>query len=198
MGSKERIQHLKEHNRQAILEAALRIIKQEGWPAFNMRRIAEEIDYTAPIIYEYFISKESLILELTENGFRQLADVLTTAKNNHTEPSEQLEAMWLSYWQFAFTEKELYQTMFGVEMHCPKANGSGAETTVRSLFTSVMALLPHMEDISEEKIITAYYRCWSSIHGLISINLVNKGSSDEINRQLLTDAIHATLHAEQR
>ncbi|HBW80020.1 MAG TPA: TetR family transcriptional regulator, partial [Sphingobacterium sp.] len=41
MGSKERIQRLKDENRTNILDAALQIVKEEGWQALSMRKIAD-------------------------------------------------------------------------------------------------------------------------------------------------------------
>jgi len=52
MASKDRILRLKEETRCNILEAALQIVKEEGWQALSMRKIADMIEYTAPIIYE--------------------------------------------------------------------------------------------------------------------------------------------------
>src|ERR1700744_776707 len=105
MASKDRIQRLKDETRINILDAAHQIVKEEGWQALSMRKIADVIEYTAPLIYEYFASKEALILELTRKGFLILARDLETAKEKHHLPAKQLEAMWLAYWNFAFAEK---------------------------------------------------------------------------------------------
>ena len=118
MGSKERIHRLKEATRVSILDAAHAIVKEEGWQALSMRKIADKIEYTAPIIYEYFENKEAILLELTKIGFLLLAGRMKEAKSHHADPAGQLEAIWLAYWNFAFEEKEYYQLMFGIEMNC--------------------------------------------------------------------------------
>src|ERR1700750_3286707 len=118
MASKDRILRLKEETRINILDASLKIVKEEGWDALSMRKIADKIEYTAPIIYEYFSNKEAILLELTRKGFLLLAKDVQAAKDKHRLPAKQLEAMWLAYWNFAFAEKELYQLMFGVDVNC--------------------------------------------------------------------------------
>src|ERR1700733_12990847 len=118
MGSKDRILRLKEETRTNILIAARHIVKDEGWQALSMRKIADKIEYTAPIIYEYFANKEAILLELTKNGYNVLSGDLQQAKNKHHLPAKQLEAMWMAYWDFAFREKEYYQRMLGVELAC--------------------------------------------------------------------------------
>src|ERR1700712_3699524 len=111
MASKDRILRLKEETRINILDASLDIVKEEGWQSLSMRKIADKIEYTAPIIYEYFANKDAILNELTRQGFVKLAVQMEEAKNKFTDPSEQLEAMWIAYWNFAFAEKELYQVM---------------------------------------------------------------------------------------
>src|SRR5580692_7495258 len=106
MGSKERINRLKENTRVNILDAAHEIVKDEGWQALSMRKIADRIEYTAPIIYEYYANKEAILLELTKKGFSLLSDRMKEAKAVHTGLAEQIEAMWLAYWNFAFEHKE--------------------------------------------------------------------------------------------
>jgi hypothetical protein len=36
---------------------------------------------------------------------------------------------------------------------------------------------------------------WSIVHGLVSINLLDRGNSDEINRQVLRDAITGIIRS---
>ena len=51
------------------------------------------------------------------------------ARSKYTDPAEQLEAMWLAYWNFAFAEKELYQVMYGVEVNCCALENACPEMT---------------------------------------------------------------------
>src|SRR3977135_3719187 len=114
MGSKERIHRLKEQTRINILDAAHDIVKEEGWQALSMRKIAEKIEYTAPMIYEYYANKEAILLELTKKGYLLLGEKMKEAASQHSTPEARLEALWLAYWNFAFEEQEYYQLMFGV------------------------------------------------------------------------------------
>ncbi len=194
MASKERIQRLKENTRSNILSAALKIVKKAGWNALSMRRIAEEIDYTAPFIYEYFASKQSLVSELTNAGYRRLSFKILEAKNSAATPARQLEVMWLAYWQFAFAERELYQAMFGVDLHCSSMDGECPKAEeISALFSGVIRQLMADRQTPDEVVCTKYFSFWSLVHGLISINLVHKGSSDEINQHVLNDALRGLI-----
>jgi AcrR family transcriptional regulator len=195
MGSKERIQRIKEETKANILEASLEIVKEDGWQALSMRKIADKIEYTAPIIYEYFANKEGILLELTRKGNGILLQDLKDACSKFENAAGQLEAMWIAYWDFAFKHTQLYQLMFGVDMSCCELTKSLPEAeAARKLLWSKISELMDTEHPAEEIVCRKYYTFWSIIHGLISINLTRRGTAnDEMNQHILKDAIHGII-----
>ncbi|WP_316788563.1 TetR/AcrR family transcriptional regulator [Pedobacter frigoris] len=194
MGSKERIARLKDETRLNILDAALDIVKDEGWQSLSMRKIADKIEYTAPIIYEYFANKEGILLELTRRGYIILAGEVRTAKQLHESPADQLEAMWIAYWNFAFKYKELYRLMYGVDMNCCELKKSMPEAELADdLIYEVIEKIMTVDNPPEDLVCRKFYTFWSIIHGLISINLVNKGRNEEMNQRILKDAIKGII-----
>lgn len=194
MASKDRILKLKEETRCNILSASLDIVKEEGWSALSMRKIADKIDYTAPIIYEYFNNKDAILQELTRMGFVKLAAKLEEAKSLSTSAEGQLEAMWLAYWNFSFENKELYKVMYGVEMNCCALENKCADYSrpMNMIWDQIEAITPP-EKRTEDYVDLKYYTFWSIVHGLISINLTNQVTSEELNRQVLRDAISGII-----
>jgi hypothetical protein len=63
------------------------------------------------------------------------------------------------------------------------------------LFSKVIGDLMGVDDMDSSLICTKYYTFWSVVHGLISINILSRGNSDEINRQVLKDAIGAIIRS---
>ncbi|HMF71504.1 MAG TPA: TetR/AcrR family transcriptional regulator [Flavitalea sp.] len=198
MASKDRILRLKDETRANILEAAFKIVKNEGWQALSMRKIAEEIEYTAPIIYEYFANKEAILEELNRKGFILLTRKMQEASDQVESTEDKLEAVWMAYWNFAFAEKELYQLMFGVSMNCcMQQKGpeiAGPTNLVNDLISKLTQGVEEIEE-QESEICRWYYTYWSIVHGLISINLTNRGTSDRLNRRILQDAIRGITKA---
>ena len=194
MASKERILRLKEETRTNILEASIDIVKEEGWQALSMRKIADKIEYTAPIIYEYFANKDAILNELTRQGFVKLAEQMEEAKNKHEDLSAQLEAMWLAYWNFAFAEKQLYQVMYGVEVNCCALQNAcpDIQTPTNMLWDKIAEIIPE-EKRTDDYVDTKYYTFWSVVHGLISINMTRQLTSEELNKQVLKDAINGII-----
>jgi AcrR family transcriptional regulator len=49
----QRIKH-KEQIRESILETTKIIVLQEGWQAVSIRKIADSIGYSLPMVYKFF------------------------------------------------------------------------------------------------------------------------------------------------
>ena len=196
MGSKERIQRLKDETRANILEAALQIVKEEGWQALSMRKIADIIEYTAPMIYEYFENKDAILNELAKQGHLLLAKRVQLAKEKNQEHSKQLQAMWLAYWDFSFEERELYQLMFGIGTACCEGNKlEKIRPSFADIISEVIREVMAPQNPSQETICQKYFTYWAVIHGLISINIVDKGDGEITNQRILQDAIQGITHS---
>ncbi|HEX8024266.1 TetR/AcrR family transcriptional regulator [Mucilaginibacter sp.] len=190
MGSKERILRQKDDTRRRILDAALDMIKCEGCDALSMRKLAEHIEYTAPAIYEYFESKEALYTELARKGHLRLTAMVKLAQEAHTEAAEQMEAMWLAYWNFAVTYKELYQLMFAIGTGCCPAENQIAEASIfPQMISEVIYALYASPEVSDEEVQKKYYTYWAVIHGLIAINMIQLTRDEKMNQEILLGAI---------
>lgn len=198
MGSKERILRLKKETKGKILEAAYDIVKEEGWGGLSMRKIADRIEYTAPIIYEYYANKEAILKALTSKGYICLDQELVKVQEKYRDPVEQLEEMWMAFWRFAFENKELYQVMFGVEISCCRKNILEIEAP-RNRFISVIEKVMKNNDPSVERVRQKYFTFFSVIHGLISVNFVGNGLlSSTLNDEILKDAISGIIKSIQK
>lgn len=191
MASKDRIQRQKEETRNSILDAAYAIVKEEGWEGLNMRKIADRIEYTAPIIYEYFANKNAILIELTQKGYNNLTKLIRVARDKETDPSLKLQAMWTAFWDFAFANKELYQVMYGVEMKCCSQTIVPPIETPYELFINSIADLMVDQEPTTAELKIKYYTFFSVIHGLISVNMIGNGLSEATNEQIFKDAVSA-------
>lgn len=114
MGIKQRREREKQEVRRGILMAARELAQQEGWPGVTIRKVAERIEYSPPTIYEYFNSKEEILLDLFSDGYTQLAEQLRIARYSVEDYEERLLHMVEAYWSFAMSNPELFQIMHGI------------------------------------------------------------------------------------
>jgi hypothetical protein len=114
MGSKERKIREKADMKARILDAALNIAIKDGLQAVTIRRISQTIEYTTSIVYQHFESKDKLLSELTNSGFRTLYLEGMKVLSEDLTPQEQLLKLSLVSWDFACKNTELYSLMFSM------------------------------------------------------------------------------------
>ncbi|HYG57621.1 MAG TPA: TetR/AcrR family transcriptional regulator [Symbiobacteriaceae bacterium] len=100
--------------RPAILQAVLEIASQEGFHCLTMRKIAERIRYSAPMIYEVFESKEALYGELLGDGYQLLYRHMSASAAGLGDPKKRLWALLQALRAFAWENPAYYQVMFGM------------------------------------------------------------------------------------
>ncbi|HET7265416.1 MAG TPA: helix-turn-helix domain-containing protein [bacterium] len=113
MGVRERRQREREELRRAILDTAREIAAGEGWAAVTIRRVAEKIEYSPPVIYEHFSSKEEIVIELMREGFRRMLGEMRAARDAQKDPVDALLAIGQAYWAFSVAHPEMHLGMHG-------------------------------------------------------------------------------------
>ncbi len=79
--------------RKALVDAALRVIGDQGTLAVTMSDIARRAGVSPALAHHYFGSKEQLLIETVRSLLRQLRDDTVTALNAAATPREKLSAL---------------------------------------------------------------------------------------------------------
>ncbi|HEY4063920.1 MAG TPA: TetR/AcrR family transcriptional regulator [Puia sp.] len=173
MGITDRKIRQKEEVRASILDAAWEMVVTEGWQSFSIRKIADAIEYSVPVIYSHFENKDAILLEFNRKGFKLLADSLSAAKKGKASPADEIRAMGRAYWQFAFTNKEYYQLMFGLGIPtCDTVSKIPAMQEFNEVITSSIVAMAAETKKPVVDPFLKYQSFWSMLHGLVSINMV--------------------------
>ncbi|RTL56279.1 MAG: TetR/AcrR family transcriptional regulator [Sphingobacteriales bacterium] len=191
MGITERRLREKEKVRTAILSTAWEMVKEEGWQSLSIRKIADSIEYSVPVIYDYFENKEAILFEFGKEGFKKLAQKIEAAKEETDDPAEQLKIIAHAYWDFASRNKEYYQLMYGMGMTgCEIEKCLPEKTSFRTLVNEPISRLIKKGKSKDADSCLKYYTFWSILHGLISLkNMRGSAVSDEINKLVMEDAV---------
>lgn len=197
MGIVERRLRQKEEVRTRILQAAWQLVEAEGWQALSIRRIAEAIEYSVPVIYSHFENKDAILLEFTQEGFRQLTQTIEQARDGQQEANQQLEAMAQAYWQFAFEHKEYYQLMFGLGIPaCDRVNQVPEMKQFSDVLLRVIQDAIAASQHPETDHWLKFHTFWSVLHGLVSIQMIDKGATaNQWSQLVLQDAVAGFIKA---
>jgi AcrR family transcriptional regulator len=170
MGIAERRQRQREEVRTAILTTAWQMVKSDGWQSLSIRKIAEAIEYSVPVIYDHFENKEAILFEFAKEGFRLLSKKMRVAKEKENDPEVQIKSMADAYWDFAFNNKEHYQLMFGLGMAtCDFEKCMPEKAEFRNLLMEPINALLLKNRKTEMNSCLKYHTLWSVLHGLVSI-----------------------------
>jgi AcrR family transcriptional regulator len=197
MGIAERKIRQKEEFRATILEAAWLQVLTEGWQSLSIRKIADAIEYSVPVIYSHFENKEAILLEFTIEGFQKLAEHLQHVKDKFLSPAGQLEQIAHAYWDFAFDHKEYYQLMFGLGIPaCDRVN------QVAEMKAMTMIMISTIKDaIAQSKnpdmdYFLKFHTYLSILHGIVSIQMIEKeGKPGAGKKMILQDAISGFIQS---
>jgi AcrR family transcriptional regulator len=184
LGIRERRQRQRQQLRSGILAAAREIAASEGWRAVTIRKIAARVEYSPPVIYEYFDSKEALLLELMRVGYAGQMEAVEKARNASDDPEEALLAMARAWCRFAFESPDLYQVMYGLGgVSFPvtelRKEGEKIAETMSEVLAQVLAKNGKEEDVWEKVTLA-----WGSLHGLVALHMAGRipGGAEETER----------------
>jgi AcrR family transcriptional regulator len=97
--------------KQAILDAALEIIREAGPAALSMRSLADRIDYSPAGLYEYYGSKEEIVVAVCAEGQRTLFEAMDQVDAS-LPPVEHLYHIGKAYIRFALDYPDYFLLMF--------------------------------------------------------------------------------------
>lgn len=176
--------------RASIISAAGKTVEEEGWQALSIRKIAETIEYSVPVIYDHFENKEAILEELARSGFQLLNTQLGKAKAKYVDPELQIDAIAKAYWKFASDRKEYYQLMYGLEVPAFGANSQTVELTFfKEIILDTIKEIIARSDKKDTDPVMKFHSFWSVLHGLVVINRFIKGNKKNMSETLLEDCI---------
>lgn len=194
---KARRERQKQATRDGILRAALEIARSEGWAAVTIRHVAELIEYSPPIIYEYFANKDALLRELQEQGFTLLVARMQKSSVEEKDVRDRVLQMSDAYLCFAYEQPELYQLIRGWNIaDVPLDKTPSGAAQVSSLVQDCLENWSTAQKVVLPDPAAATGIAWGLLHGLVSMEMLGRisGGKERV-RQLARQAIEDLLSA---
>ena len=173
-----------------ILSAARMVAAEGGWGAVTVRKIADSVGYRAPVVYEYFESKNDLLLELLKRGFEDLTRDLRAARLGTPDPEKALYEVAGAYLRFAWNSPDLYQVMYGLGgvsfaasetweegQRVGEEVGLAVEEVLREYGKSVAGV--------EDKVLAL----WAAAHGLVALTMAGRIPGGEEHTRRLGEKV---------
>lgn len=112
MSIQERRERERAERGRLIVTTARELAEAEGWDAVTTRRLAEEIEYSQPVLYSHFKGKDAIMAAVAVEGCAELAAELHTVRTSANDPQQAIAAVGAAYAAFAEQRPALYDVMF--------------------------------------------------------------------------------------
>jgi AcrR family transcriptional regulator len=156
----ERKARERDEREQRIKQAARRVASDEGWNAVTIRRLAEEIEYSQPVIYSHFKSRDAIVGAVAVEGFGQIARLLRAAKASSSDARLALENVATAYIDFALSQSALYEAMLVISGGLRFAQPD-VQTELRDAFNALASVVaPFCQEVE-----AATETLWAALHG---------------------------------
>ncbi|GIJ49967.1 TetR family transcriptional regulator [Virgisporangium aliadipatigenens] len=175
--------------RARIVEAALHILENEGVTALTVRRIATDVEYSAPVVYQHFANKDALVLELVAHGHRLMLAELQQAPE---EPDIDRRMMRLAseYVRFAGDHPHLYQIMNGDAVDADERLRAAAPTV--GVLKELLTTWSEAHDVVLADFGEACDIVWGTLYGIASLGRIGTVGNERA-RRLAQQALDALL-----
>lgn len=161
--------------REALLEAAVRLIAEVGPTAFTLREVARRagVSHNAP--YRHFRDRDDLMAAVAAQGFRELTRAMIEAAGPRSDPLDRLKHAGLGYVTFALRRPEHFTVMFDAPVskrkHADSA-GAGEES-----FATLLGFVKGSQeagrllsgDLQEMALLA-----WTMVHGIAKLAITGR------------------------
>lgn len=162
-------------NARVILDAASKLLVEEGSAALTMRRLAAVSKTSTMVLYTRFGSRDAVMEALLAEGFSRFADALSAVSK--PDPVEHLRELGRAYRRFGRENPSYYSLMWScgpselewrnVSATAAAPHGAKAFGSLLHGVTRVLALHDRPARDAEPLAMCV----WSTVHGFVSLEL---------------------------
>ncbi len=166
--------------RQALIEAALKLIEEKGPTGFTLSEAAKTAGVTPAAVYRHFAGREDLIAEAARQGFDMFADLMQFAYDSG-QPSAlaAFEATGRAYLAFARRHPGHYISMFesGISVNRTPELAAAANRAKAVLERAASELSEHIPADKRPPASMFSAHIWAMSHGVVELYARNTGTA---------------------
>ncbi|MFF4507500.1 TetR/AcrR family transcriptional regulator [Streptomyces sp. NPDC001401] len=181
MSVRERKERERANRHSMIIAAARELAETHGWDAVTTRRLAEQIEYSQPVLYSHFRGKNEIVGAVALEGFAELTTALRAAAPEGPAGRNAVAALARAYTEFAARNPALYDAMFSLDNGLPFAD----EATPAPLREAFQALLDPLVDHAHPDDPGLFVETfWAALHGLVTLTRAGRLPADRVPDRL--------------
>ncbi|MGZ9812392.1 TetR/AcrR family transcriptional regulator [Pseudoroseicyclus sp. H15] len=158
--------------REALVEAALKLIEEKGPTGFTLSEAAREAGVTPAAVYRHFEGREDLIAEAARQGYEIFGDLLDYAYNGGKPTAlAAFEKVGRAYLAFARKYPGHYVAMFesGVSIQRNPDLAAASERALGVMQEAAVALSEHIPESRRPPPQMFSAHIWALSHGVVEL-----------------------------
>ena len=112
----------REARREAILNAAGRVMSLKGFHEATLEEIAEEAELAKGTLYLYYKDKEDLFYSLIERGYEDFRNILPSLADTKETLQEFVEEIFNLSLEYMMSNRYLFRVIFSAEYQMPQGS----------------------------------------------------------------------------
>ena len=139
-----------------MLDVAEQVFGERGYRATSMDEIAERCGVSKPMLYEYFGSKDGLLLACVARSQAELHEVTQKAVAGATEPRDVLWRGMLAYFSFIESHSRSFAMLVREPLDGPPETARAIEDIRRQQSTLIAGLIATFAAGVPQRVVEAY------------------------------------------
>lgn len=179
--------------RKRILDCAMKILVKNGYESLSMAKLGTKMNMTAANIYNYYASKDELLIAIHKKTFAMLYDKVSSAVEKADTPLQRFWNMISAFVDFGTSNVNIYDVMFNrpvkqnsdyIGTPLEEVSADEFRNSIKTLAFADKVIRDYIEtrpEIKPEEANLLTIQSISALHGIISLH--NSG----ILRQIADD-----------
>jgi len=160
--------------RAELLEQAIEQLRHTPAEQLSLRAVARALGVSQTAPDRHFSDKEALLAAIATRGYRDLLDLLATARAaGGASAAQQLRLVARSYVDFAGREEQIFKLMFGPLVQ-PSTDHPELREVSRETLIFVQTILQHgiqNKEFEDQDVVYLANASWAGIHGVATLRV---------------------------
>ena len=175
-----------------LLEEGIRLVSEEGFQSFSLRKLALACNVSHQAPYSHFENKEKFLEEMQKYITRKFSSELEKTIATSSKKSNLLEELGKTYFSFFVDNPNYYHFLFGqanINLDLTRGADSPKNYQPYEIFKELVIQILTKNDVPEKKQNDIVISLWAYIHGLTSLATMKNVKYDSDWKSKLHDFI---------
>lgn len=181
MSLRERKERERAARNELIVTTARELAEAHGWDAVTTRRLAEQIEYSQPVLYSHFRGKKEIVGAVALEGVAELTAALRAAVHAEPAAQEPVVALARAYTDYALRHPAVYDAIFSLDNGLLYAD-EATPAPLREAFQAMLEPLAGHAGPDEPGLFVETF--WAALHGLVTLTRAGRLPADHVHDRL--------------